>query len=288
MRGSAPVAGTTNASARQTADMDDTDDAVVLDAAVDPDAAAERVRTFLADYLEESGAAGYVLGVSGGLDSAVAARLAVDAVGADRVVGQVLPGEPSDEANMRDARDLCEDLGIDYTETSITPLVRAVREGLSVDLETVDVGNLRARARMVYLYTEANARDLLVIGPDNRSELLLGYFTKYGDGAADVAPLADLYKTEVYDLARAIDLPERFVEKTPTAELWEGQTDEGELGADYATIDPILRVAVDEGRSAEATADATGEDVELVRRFVEMYERSRHKRERPPSPGRPE
>jgi NAD+ synthase len=249
------------------------------------DAAADDIRSFLADYLADSGAAGYVVGVSGGLDSALAVHLLADAVGPDRVTGLILPADPSDPQNIADARELCEDLGVEYRETDIQPLVDDVTAAYHGDLPKTAYGNAQARVRMTLLFQAANAEDLLVVGPNNRSELLLGYFTKYGDGAADVAPLADLYKTEVFDLARRVGVPDHIVEKTPTAELWAGQTDPGELGATYETIDPILRAYVDDDRAVSDVVDRTGADRDLVEQFVELYETSQHKRERPPKPG---
>ncbi|GAA0289974.1 NAD+ synthase [Halarchaeum salinum] len=251
---------------------------------IDPGHAAKTVTTFLRDTLAETGASGYVVGVSGGLDSAVGLRLAVDAVGPERVRGLVLPGAPSDPANMRDARELCESLGIDWAEESIESQVAAVREG-DVDLDERDVGNVRARARMVRLYAAANARGLLVLGPDNRSEHLLGYFTKGGDGVVDVAPLCDLYKTEVVALAEQLALDPRFVEKEPTAGLWAGQTDREELGAPYREIDPVLRCVVDDGLSVEATTARVEADRGTVERLADLHESSAHKRRAAPTPG---
>jgi NAD+ synthase len=249
------------------------------------DTAADAVRSFLADYLADSGADGYVVGVSGGLDSALAAHLLVDAVGPDRVTGLILPADPSNAENIADARELCEGLGVEYRVTDIQPLVDDLTAASPGDLPKTAYGNAQARIRMTLLFQAANAEDLLVVGPNNRSELLIGYFTKYGDGAADVAPLADLYKTEVFDLARLVGVPDHIVEKTPTAELWEGQTDPGELGAPYETIDPILRAYVDDDRAVSDIVDLTDADRDLVEQFVEMYETSQHKRERPPRPG---
>lgn len=252
---------------------------------VDWDGVVATIEEFLEEHREAAGADGYVLGVSGGLDSAVAAVLAAEAVGSENVTGMVLPGAPSGAENMDDARELIDDLGIGYREADIQPLVEECRRAIPEDLDKLAVGNVRARTRMVLLYEQANAANELVIGPDNRSEYLLGYFTKFGDGAADVCPLGDLYKTEVYDLAAQIDLDRKFIEKTPTAELWEGQTDEGEIDASYDTIDTVLHRVVDYGQSVDEVIDATEVDREIVEDLVGMHRRSEHKRMRPPAPG---
>lgn len=173
---------------------------------VDAEEATERVRAFYREQLEATRAGGYVVGVSGGLDSAVAVTLAAQAVGSDAVTGMVMPGEPSDPEHMADARELVDELGIEGRDVDIAPLVDGFQAATPYEAGRVAMGNVRARVRMVLAYLETNVSGGLVVGPDNRSEYLLGYFTKYGDGAADVRPLADLYKTEVYDLARAIDL----------------------------------------------------------------------------------
>ncbi|MFB6196176.1 MAG: NAD+ synthase [Haloplanus sp.] len=249
---------------------------------VDIDAAIDTMVAFLERYLERTGADGYALGVSGGLDSTVALALAVEAVGPDRVAGIVMPGAPSSAENMRDARDVCDRRDVSVLEMDIQPVVEAVRTSAGFDPDTVALGNVRARVRMVLEYLLANECDGLVLGAGNKSERELGYFTKYGDGAVDVAPMGDLYKTEVADVARRLDVDERFVEKTPTAELWEGQTDEGELGASYDTIDAILERYLDRGQSPDRIAAETTYDRELIDRFVAMHERSGHKRSRPP------
>jgi NAD+ synthase len=242
---------------------------------------------FLSDQLEKSRSEGYVLGISGGLDSAVGATLAVKAVGSNAVTGMILPGAPSDEDNMSDARELSADLGIASREMSIVPVVEGFQEQTPYDAEQLAIGNARARTRMVFEYMEANVNDLLVLGTTNKSELLLGYFTKYGDGGVDLRPMADLYKTEVRDIARALEIDKTFIKKTPTAELWEGQTDEGELGTSYETIDAVLKELVEAERSVEETAGRTGLSVEEVRRFQQMRQRSEHKRSPPPFPELP-
>ncbi|MDY6768700.1 MAG: NAD+ synthase [Candidatus Nanohaloarchaea archaeon] len=252
---------------------------------VDITSAAGEITDFLEEYLDRSGAEGYVLGVSGGLDSAVTLQLAVDAVGSDRVTGLVMPGQPSRAENVADARELCETLGVTAHEIGIEPVVEAFSGAAPFDPGREAAGNLRVRARMVLTYMVANQEDLLVCGSSNKSEVMLGYFTKHGDGAADVKPLADLYKTEVRELAEHLDLPETFVEKQPTAGMWAGQTDEDELGYTYETIDAVLVPLVEDGKSVDAVAEETGIDRDAVETIAAMHEDSSHKREPAPAPG---
>jgi NAD+ synthase len=246
--------------------------------------AIERMEVFLADRLAAAAAEGYVVGVSGGLDSAVATTLAVRAVGADAVTGLLMPGRPTDPGNTADARGLCRELGVAFEEMSIQPVVDAVGAQLPFDPSRRTLGNVRARSRMVLTYAVANERDLLVLGAGNRSERLLGYVTKYGDAAVDVLPMKECYKTEVVEVARALGLDERFVAKPPTAELWAGQTDEGEIGADYATVDTVLRRLVGEGQPPDRIAAETDIDRETVDHLAAMWRSSAHKRATPPGP----
>jgi NAD+ synthase len=189
---------------------------------------------------------------------------------------------------MQDARDLCERVDVEWREANIAPLVADYTDRMPYDVDVLSLGNLRARTRMVFCYLEANVYDGLVVGPDNRSEYLLGYFTKFGDGAADVRPLGDLYKTEVYDLAEHIGVDETFIEKTPTAELWAGQTDEGEIGAKYEDIDPFLRAYVDDEEGVEEAADTAGVEMETAERLADLVDGSSHKRAVPPTASMPD
>ncbi len=238
----------------------------------------QKQKTFLREKLEETGSDGYVVGVSGGIDSAVTLTVAVEAVGPENVHAWLLPGAPSSQENLSDARELCNELGVEVREVSIEPVVEEFENSVDRELEEETAGNIRARARMVYQYIDANENRMLVLGTGNRTEYLLGYFTKYGDGAADVRLLEDLYKTEVRELARHIGLDEKFVEKKPTAGLWHGQTDEDELGASYQVLDTVLEHLIDRDLGPEDTARETGIDREEVERIKEMNEASEHKR----------
>jgi NAD+ synthase len=243
----------------------------------------ERITDFVAESVDEAGADGVVVGLSGGIDSATASALAAEALGADDVHGLVMPSEVSDEENMSDAERHARDFGIEYDVVEIQPVVDRFLDGYDVD-DNEAVGNLAARVRMCYSYLVANSKDLLVLGTGNRSEILVGYYTKYGDGGVDILPIGGLYKTEVREVARRLGVDEDIIEKPPTAGLWEGQTDEKELGVTYDTLDDFLRAYTEEGATAEEAADAAGVGVETARELKEMYHASEHKRRTPPFP----
>lgn len=243
----------------------------------------DEVTSFVAESVEKAGADGVVVGLSGGIDSATASAAAVEALGADSVHGLVMPSEVSDDENMSDAERHARDFGIEYDVVEIQPVVEEFLDGYEVDDQEA-VGNLAARVRMCYNYLLANSEDMLVLGTGNRSEMLVGYYTKYGDGGVDILPIGGLYKTEVREVARELGVDESIIEKPPTAGLWEGQTDEQELGATYDELDDFLRAYVDEGASVEESAEAADITVETARRLKEMYQRSEHKRKTPPYP----
>jgi NAD+ synthase len=249
------------------------------------DAYVDETTDFIARKVDEAGAEGVVVGLSGGIDSATASALAVEALGADSVHGLVMPSEVSDDDNMGDAERHARDFGIGYDVVEIQPVVDSFLDGYPSEVDDEEaVGNLAARVRMCYNYLAANSEELVVLGTGNRSEMLVGYYTKYGDGGVDILPIGGLYKTEVRAVARRLGVAESIVEKTPTAGLWEGQTDEAELGAPYEDVDDFLRAYVDDEASAEKAAEAAGVDVETAQRLADLYRRSEHKRKTPPYP----
>ena len=245
----------------------------------------EHIEQFLQEQVAAAGAEGAVIGLSGGIDSATTAHLAVEALGADSVRGLVLPGTVSADQNMSHAELVAEELEIAYDLVPIGRMVDTVLDGFpEISDDTVAIGNARARMRAVCTYLVANHDDRLVLGTGNRSEAQVGYFTKYGDGAVDCHPIGNLYKVQVRQLARALGVPEAIVEKPPTAGLWAGQTDEEELGLSYDELDPILALHVDGPLSADATARELDVDRETVERVRELHAGSAHKRSMPPSP----
>jgi NAD+ synthase len=238
---------------------------------------------FIRDQVEAAGAEGAVLGLSGGLDSATVAFLAARALEPDRVLLLLLPeAGVTPEEDVGDAREVASILGVKTEEIDISGVLGGYFEVLPVaGAPRVVNGNLKARVRMTILYWHANLLGRLVLGTGNKTEILLGYSTKFGDGAADILPIAGLYKDEVRDLARRLGVPDRILDKAPTAGLWPGQTDEEELGISYDDADAILR-GLEAGESREDLAEEFGTDkLALILRRIEG---GRHKRELPPTP----
>lgn len=238
------------------------------------------IRSFIAHAVEESGRRGAVLGLSGGVDSAVVAKLCADAIGPKRVLAIALP-EGEGGRDLEDARAWALDLGVGFRATDIKPFVNAFERGLGASKASRTTrGNLRARARMVVLYYVANAEDRVVMGTGNKSELLCSYFTKFGDGAADFLPIGDLYKTQVREMARLLGIPSRILRKPPTAGLWRGQTDEEELGIRYDELDRIL-LGLELQLDPQAIAEKAGVPLGQVTRVEALVTSGVHKRKTP-------
>ncbi len=248
-----------------------------------PAHAVDAIGQFLRAHALGNGADGVVVGLSGGIDSALVARLARDALGADHVLGVLLPDAPFPDPLLKETEALARELGIESRTIPIEPVEQAYRTLLPELVDRVSLGNAKARIRMIVLYAIARERHRLVAGTGNKSELLLGYFTKYGDGGVDLLPLGDLYKTDVRAIAQELGLPAAVRERPPTAGLWEGQTDEGELGISYADADQIL-YGLEQLRSEEEVAALTGVPLERVRAVADRVARFRHKRRQPPIP----
>ena len=248
----------------------------------------EELVAFVRETVAAADADGVVVLVSGGVDSVLTAALCVEALGADAVTALVLPCTLADAEEAIDAESTLEGLGVDPTTVQLQPLVGVfedtVAPEISIETDRLAVGNAVARLRMVVAYYAANATGRLVCGTLNRTELLLGYHTKHGAAAADLRPIAGLYKTEVRALARHVDVPTAVVERTPTAGLWAGQTDEAELGAPYGLLDVLLHELVERDLGIAGTADSLGVDESFVARYAHRVVENRHKREPAPSP----
>jgi NAD+ synthase len=241
----------------------------------------DRIVNFIRDYVKSSKVEGVVVGISGGVDSATTAFLCVRAIGNERVLGLIMPEKGvTREEDIEDALEVCRILGIKYKYVEINPMVEAFLNNLE-DGTDIAKANVRPRIRMIINYFYANSLNYLVAGTGNKSELMTGYYTKYGDGGVDFLPIGDLYKTEVWELAKFLGVPERIVKKTPSAGLWVGQTDEGEMGITYVKLDTILK-ALEMGYKPEEIPKKFDVSEDEVRRVLEMVEKSRHKREMPP------
>jgi NAD+ synthase len=188
-----------------------------------------------------SGCSGIVIGVSGGVDSAVAAAFCCRAIGAEKVLGLSLPSAISNPEDCRDAATLCARLGMEHRVISIEPMLEGFRNMAGYTGNRYLSGNLMARIRMTVVYYHANIDHRLVCGTSNRSEYMLGYCTKFGDNAADIQPILHLYKAEVYEAAEELNIPDPIIKKAPSAGLWEGQSDESEIGLSYTEIDNSLK-----------------------------------------------
>jgi len=253
---------------------------------IQPSAVKENISNFLKTQIEASETSGVVLGMSGGIDSSVVAALCTDALGPDRVLGLLLPSETTNPKDMEDAKSLGSTLQIEQEVVDIQPLVEAFMKTCPGFDPTNRIagGNLQPRFRMTTLYYYANRLNRLVAGSGNRSELLVGYFTKYGDGGVDILPIGDLYKTQVRQLATFLKLPDPIIRKPPSAGLWSGQTDEGEMGIKYETLDLILHGLVDLKMNHKEIADALAIPIGTVDKVYRMIKNSEHKRWMPPIP----
>lgn len=235
------------------------------------------IEDFIRQKVAESGASGVVLGLSGGVDSSTVAYLAVNALGPDRVLGLIMPSSTTPRDDLRHARTVADELGIESETIDIDPIIESLTGLCSHNANELALANLKPRARMVILYYHANSLNRLVAGTGNRTELLLGYFTKYGDGGVDMLPIGGLYKGQVRELAGRLGVPPEIIKKPPTAGLWHGQTDEEELGMKYDLLDELLCLLVDRKLPVEEVASTLSLPPSEVERIARMVKGSEHK-----------
>lgn len=244
--------------------------------------AHEIIVAFIRERVSSSGATGAVVAVSGGIDSALTLKLCAEALGPNSVHALLMPDGEWNGKEEQDAADFAQELGVQVHRLGIKDVVGEFTSLLNTNDRKV-LGNIKARIRMVVNYALANMNRLLVVGTSNKSELLTGYYTKYGDGGSDICPIGDLYKTEVRELSARLNIPKSILEKAPSAGLWPGQTDEGELGVTYAELDEIL-FALESGTLPDEIATRTKLSRNKVAKVLAMVTASGHKRSLPRIP----
>jgi len=229
---------------------------------------SDRIISFLKDTIKRVGFSQAVVAVSGGVDSAVSLTLAVHALGEDNVYPILLPYGILNTQGVLDTMELIPQLHIPLTHVVRIDIKKAVDDisGNEMGMDNIRKGNIMARVRMTYLFDQAKKRQALVVGTENKSEHLLGYFTRYGDSASDIEPIGHLYKTQVIELASYLKVPQKIIDKPPTAGLWPEQTDEGELGFSYKDADQILSLLFDEKKTIDEVV-SLGFAKELVERI---------------------
>ena len=250
------------------------------DLSIDTELTRKILTGFIQTEITRAGFSKAVVGLSGGIDSSLSCYLAAEALGAENVLAIRMPYESSSPGSLDHAQLVIDELGVQSKTVPITEMVQPLFERFP-DAGQIRRGNVMARARMIILYDQSEALDGLVVGTGNKTEILLGYTTLFGDSACALNPLGDLYKTQVRQLSRALGLPELIIDKPPSADLWVGQTDEDELGFTYAEVDHLLYLLVDERYSPEDCIEA-GFAEPFVKAVINLIRVNHFKRVMPP------
>lgn len=247
--------------------------------AIQPDLTRRLLVEFIRNETRKFGFNRVVLGISGGIDSALSATLAAEALGPENVVGLMLPYKTSSPESEAHARLLIEQLGLPHDKIDITDMAEPLLKRYG-EMNNLRRGNILARMRMIVVFDRSSMENALVLGTSNKTEYLLGYTTWYGDSAASIQPIGDLYKTQIRALSRAIGVPAPIVDKKPSADLWPGQTDEAEMGLSYDLADQVLYLLVDERQDPERVIEM-GFDRAFVERVLRTVRNMQFKRMTP-------
>ena len=234
---------------------------------------------FLRENFKKAGFSKAVLGLSGGIDSALVAYLLRDALGKENVLAIMMPYKSSNPDSLNHAKLVVEDLGINSKTIEITDMIDAYFKN-EEEATSFRMGNKMARERMSILFDYSSKENALVVGTSNKTEIYLGYSTQFGDSACALNPIGDLYKTNIWDLSRYLKIPNELIEKKPSADLWEGQTDEQEMGLTYKEADQVLYRMLEENKTVEEVL-AEGFNKDLVDNIVRRMNRSEYKRRMP-------
>ena len=234
---------------------------------------------FLRENFKKAGFSKAVLGLSGGIDSALVAYLLRDALGKENVLAIMMPYKSSNPDSLNHAKLVIEDLGINSKTIEITDMIDAYFKN-EEEATSLRMGNKMARERMSILFDYSSKENALVVGTSNKTEIYLGYSTQFGDSACALNPIGDLYKTNIWDLSRYLKIPNELIEKKPSADLWEGQTDEQEMGLTYKEADQVLYRMLEENKITEEVL-AEGFNKDLVDNIVRRINRSEYKRRMP-------
>ncbi|MGL5123439.1 MAG: NAD+ synthase [Fusobacteriaceae bacterium] len=243
----------------------------------------EMLENILVNFVKEEvtklGFKKVVLGLSGGIDSAIVAYIAAKALGSENVLGIMMPYKSSSKESIEHAMLVIKDLKIKSKIIEITPMVDAYFI-LEPEISNLRKGNKMARERMTILYDYSAKENALVLGTSNKTEILLGYSTQFGDSASAINPIGDLYKTHIWELSRYMKIPNELIDKSPSADLWEGQTDESELGFSYLLADKILYEMIDERKSKKELVQ-DGFDIDIIEKIENKIKNSQYKRKLP-------
>lgn len=235
---------------------------------------------FIKSEITRVGLSRAVIGLSGGIDSALSCALAAEALGAENVLAVRMPYQTSNPDSLEHAQALIDQLGVQSKTIEITDMVEPLFR-LDPQISKMRKGNIMARARMIILYDQSEAFKGLVVGTSNKTEILLGYSTLYGDSANAINPIGDLYKTQIRELSRALNIPAPILQKPPSADLWQGQTDEQELGFTYEDVDKLLYLLIDQRYSPQDAIEA-GFSAAFVEAVTRRIQRNQFKRILPP------